>query len=173
MSNHRPKHILFWRNVKYYPKLSSNTPRLSLSRSLLALLLETYIWCIDYYMYDSFQNAKHMVWLRSKKKYALHCTLIWRRSLISDYVVYFIFIFLKESKLESSLIRDFNIKNLNLSRVAGSSPTGDTALCPSARHMNICLELNQPKKTHPNMFSVEFIYVLYCFRKHFTHYLPK
>ena len=67
MSNHRPQHILFWRNVKYYPKLSSNTPRLSLSRSLLASLLETYIWCIDYYMYDSFQNAKHMVWLRSKK----------------------------------------------------------------------------------------------------------
>ena len=63
-----------------------------------------------------------MVWLRNKK-YVLHCTLIWRMSLISDYVVYFIFIVLKESKLENSLIRDLNVKFLNLSRVVGSSLT--------------------------------------------------
>ena len=56
-------------------------------------------------------------------------------------LILFLF-FLKESKLESSLIRDFNIKIRNLSRVAGSSPTGGTALCLSARHINICLELN-------------------------------
>ena len=92
-----------------------------------------------------------MVWLRNKKN-VLYCTLIWRRSLISAYVnvVYFISIF--ESKhIREQLIRDFNIKILNLSMVSGSSLTCGTALCPSARHINICLELVQPRKTHPNI----------------------
>ena len=58
---------------------------------------------------------------------------------------------MKESKLESSLISGLNIKILDLSRNAGGSFTGGTALCPSARHIDLYLELVQPRKTHPNI----------------------
>ena len=36
-------------------------------------------------------------------------------------------------------------------RVAGSSLTGVTALCPSARHINPCLVLVQPRKSGPDI----------------------
>ena len=107
----------------------------------------TSIACIAYYV--SCENTKHNYGLVDKQIYVLHCTLIWRRSLITDYVVYFHFHFLKESKLESSFIRDVNFKILTILRVAGSSPTRGTALCPSASHINIGLELVQPRKTNP------------------------
>ena len=35
--------------------------------------------------------------------------------------------------------------------VAGSILTGVTALCPYARHINLCLVLVQPRKTCPNI----------------------
>ena len=36
-------------------------------------------------------------------------------------------------------------------RVAGLSLTGGTAFCPRARHINPCLVLIRPKKTHPDI----------------------
>ena len=36
-------------------------------------------------------------------------------------------------------------------RAAGSSLTGVTAICPSARHVNPCFVLVQPRKTHPDI----------------------
>ena len=33
----------------------------------------------------------------------------------------------------------------------GSSLTGDTVLCPCARHIYPCLKLVQPRKTHPDI----------------------
>ena len=37
------------------------------------------------------------------------------------------------------------------SLVVGSSLTGITALCPSSRHINPCLVLVKPRKTHPDI----------------------
>ena len=129
------------KQLLFYPKLLSNTDRLLVSGSLLTLLLEylTSHWLL-WFVWE------HKTYgLVEKQKYDLHCTLIWRRSQISNYVFYFTFIFFKESQLhvENSLIRDLNFKILNLSRVAGSSLTGGIALNPSARHINNCLEASQ------------------------------